>query len=287
MSVNFWFTITEGLKGFKRARMATGITMVSIALALFLVGLFILSSVNINKWIGNKRAKIELEVYLEPDLKKMQGKAISRRIAQMEGVAAVYYVSKNQAAERFKKEFGQDIYDVLDSNPLPPSCTVRLKKEYSGQMALANMISRIKAVDGVNDVVYEKEVIALINHYVQLFYIIIGGMGFFLILISVVLLYNTIRLTVLARKDIIEILKLVGATPSFIRRPFLIEGFLQGLLGAVLASGLLYIMAWAVKRFFYGPLLVEKALYPLILFLGAFIGYISSKISLAKYLKRV
>ena len=287
MFSKMWFSFVEGLKGFKRARLASGITIFSITLALLLTGLFISFSVNVNRWLGEKKSKIELEVYFEADIDDEQGQKKSNQIERIKGVAATQFVTKEMAAKRFLEEFGQDIFEVLESNPLPVSCTVKLKDGYRSGQALNDVIVQINKLDGVADVVYERDVIALIDYYIKIIYLILGGIGSALIVISAVLLFNTIRLTVLARKDIIEIMKLIGATRSFIRRPFLVEGFLQGIIGAVFSSAILYVLLYSVKKYIYQEIALMNDLYIFVFVMGALIGFISSKASLTKYLKQI
>jgi cell division transport system permease protein len=287
MFSKFWFSFIEGLKGFKRARLASGITIFSITLALLLAGLFISFSINVDRWLGEKKAKIELEVYFDADIDDSNGLKLSKMIEQIKGIAQTDFITKEMAAKRFREGFGQDIYEVLENNPLPASCTIKLKEGYRGGQALNGVINDISKIDGVNDVVYEKAVIAMIDHYIKIIYIIIGGIGSVLIIISSLLLYNTIRLTVLARKDIIEIMKLIGATRAFIRRPFLIEGFLQGIIGAALSSGILYLILLSVRKFIYQQITLINELYIFIFVMGALIGFISSKTSLTKYLNQI
>lgn len=285
--MSVWFSIKEGLSGFKRARLASFITISSVALALFLVGLFIMFSININQWIGQKRAKMELEVFLDNDLEKTKALAVSAKIEKIKGVVAVQFISKEEAAMRFEKEFGRNIYEVLDSNPLPPSCTVRLELNYQTSSAIQKMEQVIGKLDGVAEVVYARELIALIDHYITWIFFILGLFGFILLLIAVILLYNTIRLTIFARRDIIEIMGLVGATAAFIKRPFIIEGFLQGLIGALLAGGLLHISAYVVQRFLFAALTVQPEIYLILVGAGATIGMLSSKLSLSRYLNHI
>ncbi len=284
---NFWFSLKEGVLGFKRARLASVITITSLALALLLAGYFILFSININHWIGEKRSQMELEVFFENDLSNAKAKEATAKIQQIPGAAKVVYISKKAAAARFEKEFGRNIYDILDSNPLPPSCTVRLKTGYQTSAAVQKMVLQIGRVNGVSDVVYEKELLRLIDYYVTWIYIILGGFGVILLLIAVILLYNTIRLTLFARRDIIEIMGLTGATASFIKRPFIIEGFLQGLLGALAASGLLYLSVRAIRRLLFGALMMQDTVYFLLIAAGILIGMISSALSLSRYLDKI
>jgi cell division transport system permease protein len=287
MISKLWFSFIEGLKGFKRARLASGITIGSITLALMLAGLFLSFSINVNRWLGEKKAKIELEVYFDADIDDKEGKQLSKKIDQLKGILQTEFITKDAAAKRFRDGFGQDIYEVLENNPLPVSCTVKLKDGYRTGQALNGVIQSISKIDGVNDIVYEREVIALIDHYIKIIYIIIGSIGAVLIIVSSVLLFNTIRLTVLARKDIIEIMKLIGATRAFIRRPFLIEGLLQGIIGAALSSGIIYLILSGIKKFIYQKITLINELYIFIFVMGALIGFISSKASLNKYLKKI
>lgn len=282
--MSVWFTVKEGVAGFKRARLASFITVTSVGLTLLLIGLFLVFSFNLGRWIGHKKAQIELEVFLDADLNGPQGRKIAAKIQQTEGVQSVKYVSKQEAARRFEKEFGQNIYDVLDSNPLPASCTVKIKKGYRSALSITKISQRIRKIDGVSDIVYEREILALIDHYLIIAYVVAISVGLLLLIVSVILLYNTVRLTIFARRDIIEIMKLVGATETFIRRPFIIEGFLQGVIGALVAGGLLYAVVEAIRKFFYAPLNVRSEIYLGLLLAGAFIGFFASKLSISRHL---
>ncbi len=282
--MSVWFTVKEGLAGFKRARLASFITVTSVGVTLLLIGLFLVFSFNLGRWIGHKKAQIELEVFLEQDLSARQGKKIAEKIKQAEGVLSVKFVSKEDAARRFEKEFGQNIYDVLDSNPLPASCTVKIKKGYRSAVSIRKISARLQKIDGVSDIVYEREILALIDHYMIIAYVAAVSVGLLLLIVSVILLYNTVRLTIFARRDIIEIMKLVGATESFIRRPFIIEGFLQGIIGAVIAGGLLYVAVEAIRKLFYAPLTVRSEIYLALLLAGAIIGFFASKLSISRHL---
>lgn len=285
--MSVWFSLKEGLSGFKRARLASFITISSVALALFLVGVFILFSTNINHWIDQKRAKMELEVFFENGLKNTKAKTLSTKVKKIKGVSNVKFISKEDAAKRFEKEFGRNIYEVLDSNPLPSSCIVNMKPNYQTSIAIRKVVQDINKLDGVAEVVYARELIALIDHYISWIFFILGLFGLILLLIAVILLYNTIRLTILARRDIIDIMSLVGATAGFIKRPFIIEGFLQGLIGALLASGLLYVSMYIIKRFLFSTLTIQPELYLILLLAGIVIGMLSSRLSLSRYLDRV
>jgi cell division transport system permease protein len=285
--MNFWFSIREGLKGFGRARLATTLTIISVAFSNLLIAIFIVFSYNVDNLISDLRSKIEFEVYLEAMLPEENGRRIEAEIAAMEGVATVEYISKEKAAERFEKEFGRKIENVLDVNPLPPSCIVFMKEGFRNLQAIEQISEKIVAMDGVDEVVYQKQILSLIDRYINLVYLVGGGIGIILIIIASVLLHNTIRLTIYARRDIIEIMTLVGATRSFIKRPFLVEGFLQGLFGSVIAAGLLYIVLGMTRHFIYPYLQFRYEIYVIILVIGVLIGLLSSRASVTRHLSEL
>lgn len=282
--MTIWFTIKEGLKGFKRARLATTITISSIAFALLLIGYFLVFSVNVNSLIGEVRSKIELEVFLEPELDESMGFKIKEKINSIAGVKSVEYISKAEAAFRFEREFGRNIFDILDSNPLPATCVVKLEEGFRSAIAVRRLSIQIEQLQGVDEVIYQSDFLAVIDRYIDLIYILAGGIGSLLAVIAVVLLYNTIRLTISARRDIIEIMQLVGATSAFIRRPFVVEGFVQGLIGALLANGLIFLSLQIVSRWIYPFVVSNPFIYLFIIIFGALIGFFSSRLSVSKYL---
>lgn len=282
--MNLWFTIREGLKGFRRARLATIITITSISFALLLLGFFTVFVQNVDALIGDFRSQFEIEVFLEADADDSVGAKIHDQIKTIEGVSSVEYIDKMKAADRFEREFGRSVFDVLDSNPLPITCTVTLKEEYQNTQAIEQISNKIQQMKYVNDIIYQGDLLVLIDQYINLIYLIAGGIGFVLSLIAFILLYNTIRLTIYARSDIIEIMKLVGATSSFIRRPFVVEGFMQGLFGAVLASALLYVSIYLILKFVYPYLSNQVEPYMVMTAFGVIIGLFSSRLSVSRYL---
>ncbi len=281
------FSIQEGLKGFGRARMATFITITSVVLALIMVGLFILLAINIDHWVEQKRQHLEVEVFLEPLLGPKETANIVNKLKKLPAVQSVRYISQQQAAERFKKEFGRDVRQVLGTNPLPPSCIVRLKPAYQNARAITGLSQIVQTWDGVSDVVYGQSLLKAIDRYVTLIYLIIGGVGLLLLLVATVLIHNSIRLIIYARHEIIEIMKLVGATRAFIRRPFLVEGLLYGLIGGALADGAVWLLVRGFRKWVYAGIIENWQVYALVLGLGILIGFISSEMSVNKHLHRL
>ncbi len=285
--MNFWFTIHEGLKGFARARLSAFITVSSIVFSLFLIAIFLILSINVDSWIGQIRSKLEFEIFIERTLTNDEAKQVEQQIKKIEGVEKAIYISKKDAAERFEKEFGKNIYEILQSNPLPASIIISLKPAFRNAAQAALVSKKMKKIEGVEEVIYQKELISIIDNYLNIVYLVGAVIILLLVTITFILLYNTIRLTIYARRDIIEIMKLVGAKKSLIKRPFVIEGLLQGALGAAIASGAVYLAVKVVIKFFYPFLLFKIDVYAVIMIMGMLIGYFSSRISVQKHLSNV
>ncbi|MBD3225924.1 MAG: FtsX-like permease family protein [Caldithrix sp.] len=285
--MTFWFTLKEGLKGFKRARLATSISIVSVAFALLLLGLFMVFTANVDRLIGDLRSRIELEVFLEPVIEQSVGMKIASEIALMEGVSDTRFISKADAANRFEKQFGRNIYEVLDTNPLPPSVIIHINEGYRKAASVREIAGRIAAIDGVDEVAYQEDLLQVIDKYIHIVYLISGAFGGILLVIAFILLHNTIRLTILARKDIIQIMKLVGAKEAFIRRPFIVEGLLQGLIGGIIANALLWMAVALSRHYFFEAVVFPYIFFAVLVIVGVLIGIISSKMSVSKYLKAV
>ncbi len=285
--MKIWFSFIEGIRNIKRAKLASTITITSVAFAHLLIGVFLLFSVNINQIIGDVRSKIELEVFLEADLSVKSGRSVEKKIIGLEGVKDVKYISKEDAAKRFQEEFGRNIYEVLTFNPLPSSCTVKVKKGYRNYSFIKKLSTEIGRIDGVDEVKYQKQILSLIDRYITIVYAIAAAAGIILIIIAIVLLYNTIRLTIYGRKDLIDIMKLVGATKTMIKRPFIVEGFVEGLFGALIASVILYGSILLIKRYIYPYVVNAVEIYIILLISGATIGIIASGMSLVRHLKEI
>ncbi|RMH65959.1 MAG: ABC transporter permease [Calditrichaeota bacterium] len=285
--MSFWFTIREGFKGFRRARLSTSLTIISIFFSHLMIGLFLLATVNFSRWVDTFKNRVELEVFLEPGADDNDAQVLARQVRAMPEVEQVRYISKKQAAERFEKEFGRSVYDVLQSNPLPTSLIVHLKPAYRNALSIDRLVRQLNKMEDVDEVVYPQRVIALIDRYLNVVYI--GGVTVLLLLliITFVLIYNTIRLTIYARRDIIEVMKLVGATKRFIKRPFLIEGLLQGAIGSVLAIGAVWGVSLLIRDHLYSGLLPVGTPIWSLLVSGLLIGYISARFSVAKHLKEI
>jgi len=283
--MSFLFSISEGFKGFFKARLATTLSVSSITLTIFLTGLFVVFTINLQSWLGFLREKIEVELFVESGSTEKEIEELKTKIAQMEAIREIEYISKDDAAKRFEEEFGQNVFDILEFNPFPPSIIIHLKTGYQTPAEISKLKNRLELLANVDEVFYKKPLLEKIDKYVQIVYIVGILIGIVILIIAIGLIFNTIRLTIYARKDMIHIMRLVGATEGFIRKPFLVEGILQGFLGGTLAS----------IAIFYGTQLIQIYIYPYIIshplvFLGLIlfsmtIGLFSAYLSVGKYIR--
>ncbi len=285
--MTIFFSIKEGFRGLAKARVAGMVAITSIALSLTLIGLFAMVSSNLNDWIGSVRERIELEVFLDITLDEKKITSIRPALEKISEVDSVRLISKKEAAQRFREEFGQDVFDILDFNPLPASYIVKLKKGALNMSTVTQVIQKISSVSGVDEVVYQRIMLQAIDRYLAYFQLAAAGIGMVIALIAIGLIYNTIRLTIHARRDLVQIMRLVGATESFIRRPFIVEGILQGIAGAAISAGILALLAYLIRRFLYPSLMMDPELFAYMLAGSIFVGMISARLSVGKYLRKV
>jgi cell division transport system permease protein len=283
--MNLFYIIKEGILGFKRARLAVTISIISISLSLMLMGIFGMVVQNMADIFQKFYRQVQLEAFIDPSLAVSQIQKINQEIQNISMIDSVIYKSPEEALKEFEQDFGADLVSVLDENPLPPSIRVTLKPGQSNIESINEVVSEIEAIEGVDDVVYQTEIIRLINEYAVIGIIISIALGLIIFIIVTLLIFNTIRLTIYARRTLIEIMKLVGATNFFIKGPFMVEGIFQGLFGSLIACGLLWISNYSIKGIFATILAVPYQNYVILISIGVVLGFLGSYFSVNKYLK--
>lgn len=284
----FLFTLQEGIKGFKRARLSSVITIFTMTISLLLLGLFAVIYRNTNQIIQSFRDKVEIEVFLEVEADSVETARVHNLLREIPGVFSITYISKDDAAKIFKKEFGEDIRSVLDFNPLPASFKLRLLPEYRNSDSANVIHNAVKKIEGVDDVTYRKALLEILDRRVKIFVGASAAIGVTLLVATLFLISNTIRLTIYARRKMINTMKLVGATRSFIRRPFLIEGMLHGLLGGTLSACCIWSIAYLGRTFISSELseffYVEPYYYGILVAAGTLLGFLGSRWSVKRFI---
>jgi cell division transport system permease protein len=225
-----------------RARNLLSITI--ICLSFLILGVFFSLSNNLQHIADEMSESMVVVFFLSPDVTAKDLSYIEERIKASPSVVRVSYVGRQQAWERFQKNFPelQEILKNLGTNPFPPSFEAMLQKDSFRSDDILGFIEEIKNVTGVEDVQFNRDWVQKMQSLSRLARAIGFFLGGILILASFFIISNVIRLNVFARKAEIEILRLVGATNTFIRLPFLIEGITLGILGSLLSLGLLFLL---------------------------------------------
>ncbi|MBW7887102.1 MAG: ABC transporter permease [Bacteroidetes bacterium] len=286
--MKIWYLFKEGFTGFRRARLSMVISISTLTISLLLLGFFGIVYRNANGIIQSFRDKVEMEVFLEEPVSDSTIVSMRKTFEAVPGISHSQFISKEEAAKIFKKEFGEDIFSVLEFNPLPPSFKLQLMKEYKNTDSANIVYAKLKNIQGIDDVVYRKALLEILDRRVKIFIGVSIAAGIILLIAAIFLVSNTIRLTIFAKRKIITTMKLVGATRSFIRAPFLIEGILQGLIGGIIASLCIYGIAYAAK-FFVGVdlanfLQIQYHYLGILLLLGMFLGYLGSILSVRRFI---
>ncbi|MBN1398130.1 MAG: ABC transporter permease [Bacteroidetes bacterium] len=286
--MQFRYIIKEGFSGFKRAKLSMFAAIFTICVSLLLLSSFAILFINANSVVNSLREKVEMEAFLDEQLSADNVTEIKGMVEMLEGVREVHYVSKEEAAKIFQQEFGEDIYKVLNFNPLPASLKIFLGEGYRNARHAEKIVEQVKSIKGVNDVIYRKQLLEMLDERAMIFLWITLGIGVFITISSIILVANTIRLAIYAKRKIIQTMKLIGATRGFIRLPFLLEGFLQGLIGGLIAAAVIFVVFTYLEKWLTVSLSqfanVETYYYGIIIGTGCLLGLLGSMISVRRFI---
>ncbi|MBU3179688.1 permease-like cell division protein FtsX [Clostridium psychrophilum] len=287
------YFIVDALKSLKRNRTVSLASVATVAATLFILGVFLLIVFNVNAGVQKVGAKLEVKIYLKDNVTIAERSALERAINNVQGITKVDFQDKKDALNQVKQQFGPDDKSLVQGfdkqNPFPTAYIVKVDKpEIISKVVKA--ATGLKGVDKVNDV---RDVVDKIIKITNTFKVV--GIVLFAILIgvSLFLIGNTIKLTLYSRKKEIGIMKFVGATDWFIRWPFIIEGMILGVAGAVISTGVLYYAYKLVVEKYSNAVLGITFLNPQIILSttlwqfmlgGLVIGAIGSVISIRKFL---
>lgn len=277
-------------------KLVTLLTVCTITLALLIISLFMLFYVNLEGTVEQWSRKVVVTVYFDNEPSQQDAALIKARISALSGTESVRYISKDEAFTKFRSRLkGQEsLLEGVTADVLPASMEISLRRQFRSADAVASYVSGLKRIQGIGEVQYGEEWVQKFLSFFQLLRMLGLLIGTFLLLAVLFIVSNTIKLTILARKDELEILGLVGATPFFIKAPFLIEGMLQGAAGALLAvfglyAGYFFFLSNAVNFLSFNP--AEAGLVFLspihivsVLIGGIFLGFVGSLASLKKFI---
>ncbi len=278
------YVLKETMDGFRRAWGSCLLSILTIAFFLSLLGFLALVSANITYFKHTLNEHLQLQAFISNALEDQEIAALSKTISQIPGVTRVAFVSKQEAAEEFQKEFGRELFAMLDENPLPSSFVVYLGVPAENEARIKQIASRIEQEAGIDEVAYHFETVMALQRYARLAGTTSWILLLFVTLGSLFVVSNNIRLVISSRKQVISTMRLVGATSAFIRSPLILEGALQGVAGGLLAALALYLVVGVLGRLVHGLFLLPMDSLLILVVIGGFLGFLGSLLAIKKYL---
>lgn len=264
--------------------------LISTSLVLVLLGtivLFVLTARNLSNYV---KENINVTILLNDDISQGEIESLQKSLEEQQYVKSLKYISKERALHEQCVDMGTDPSEFLGYNPFTASFEIKLKSEYANNQSLDKIAKQLKATKKVMDVIYQKELMNAVNNNIRKFSIILFIIAALFTYISFALINNTVRLTIFSRRFIINTMKLVGASWGFIRRPFLNQGLLLGILSAIIADAIIIGEVYWARSFepeinTVIDMQVMTIVEISVLVFGLLITFLCTYFSLSKYLK--
>ncbi len=265
-------------------------SIISISLVLFMLGMLGLLIISAKKLSDYVKENIGFSVFLNDGVSDAEANYLRKVLDASNYVKYTQYVSKEDAANLMEQELGEDFIDYIGYNPLSAYIDMRLKANYANSDSIAKIEKWLTQFSQIKEVDYQKPLVTLVNENVSRVSFIILVFNALLMFIALVLINNTIRLSVYSKRFIINTMKLVGATWGFIRKPFLLKSILHGMYASVIAIAMLTAMIYGIKKEIADILLIVDPIYIVGIFagitvIGVFINFLATFFAVNKFLR--
>ena len=274
----------------RRLRSSYVTSIISISLVLCMLGVIVILLLTAHRIGQYVKENIGFSVFLKDQVKEADIYRLQRTLDAELYVRSTRYITKEDAAKEFAEELGEDFTGFLGYNPLSASIEIRLDAAYANNDSIEKIETRLQTFDEVKEVSYQKSMIHILNENIEKISLFIFAFSALLVIIAVSLINNTIRLSVYSRRMLIRTMQLVGATNTFIRRPFLWRSALHGIYSAFIAMAMLVLSLYWTEGQLEGILSVNDVqilggLFLIVFFLGITLSWISTFFAVNKYLK--
>ena len=282
-------TFREAMLTFKRAPLLSALSVTTIAFSLFVLGLFGLVVVNLQDALHSVEERVEIVAYVLPGTPIEAAAQALKDVEAFPEVQTATYVSEEEALTRARAELVEfrDVLRELERNPLPASIEIKLKPGFRDADHVAAVAERMSGFGFIDDVRFGRDWVERLDRLRQLAAAVGIVVGAAFAVVAIIIIGTTIRMAVLQRGREIAIMRLVGATDGFIRRPFLLQGAIKGLLGGAVALGLSFAAYLLINRYLLESSFFTQEEALAIVAFGAIIGLLGSATSVGRHLKRV
>jgi cell division transport system permease protein len=287
----FSYFVSEALTSLWRSRLVNAVSIGTIAVSLFVLGAFLTVASALSGLVTRWTETVQVIVYLEDATPDRVRDSLENRLREDPAVASLQFVSREEALARFRGMFRDlsSLPEDLGENPFPASLEVNLRPERQSAVEVERLAKAFTGVPGVREIQYDLLWIERLSTGVRLVRVVGAFLGGILVLAAVFTISNVIRLTIYAREDELDIMRLVGATRAYVKGPFVAEGVIQGGLGGLAASFLLWTaLAWLSRDLQVSDLLphatlsLSPALAALLVAGGMTVGLVGSLMSLSR-----
>jgi cell division transport system permease protein len=283
----FNFVLHELRLDLRRGGIVRGAPIVIVAITLFVLGLFLVVTVNLRKGISAAQDKVEIVVFASSDAPEAV-EALRTKFEAIRGVREARFVSRAEALERFRQDLGEqeDLLDAVNTNPLPPSYEIAIYDDFKSETELSVIAAQVGLIEGVESVRYGSDWVGRLQRLIIFSVLINLFLGILLGASTIVSVANTLRLALQERRDSIEVMRLVGASSSMISTPVFLQGGILGAIGAGIAAASLFgcyaLLAGRVPELaFMGPRLLGAFIVT-----GGALGGIGSLLALGRILRQ-
>ena len=266
-------------------------SLMSIALVLFLLGIFALLMMHAQKLSNHLKENIGFEVVMNSNVKEDNILKLQKELDAMPAVKSTEYITKEEAIRRLSKDLGEDFLQWLgnEENPLLPSIDVRFNAAYANPDSINLIHAQLLKNNDIKEIYYHQSLVNLINQNVNRIGLVLMIASLVLLIIAITLIRNTIRLSIYSKRFLVRSMQLVGATPAYIRRPFIRSGIAQGFFGALIADAFLALLLYGLRQrlpelTFIQDYTIIIGIFAGILVLGILLGGLSTRSALRKYL---
>ena len=228
------YLIIEGIKNIWRHKMTAITAVFSLFISLYIIGLIATAGTNFYKLIQYFRSKYKIEIFFKPEISNAEAIGLIHKIKKIEGVLNATIIEKEDAVRIFKDQFGEDVVELLGYNPLPASAVINLKRNMQQTLRVDPIIKKIRSINGIDEIRYQGNLIKKIERNYKRVIDRLPYISAVIVFIATLIIYNTIKLSVYARKETIKTLQLIGATRIFVKLPFIFEGIFIGIISVSL-----------------------------------------------------